>query len=178
MIYFDIIILKINASASQMCLSLYCTVFLYSHAQFHSVSDICVMFIPYQYICRLQISVSYSIIMKKLEPNNQIQIYFWKEALNRFSQKIIKKSQNSIQSTNFTNCSKRGKINDIYSNTMTSDQYIFEIKYTRLTETFQYFCLFQKFSPQFVPFVQNKLFYVMATVSSLKRALYVDSNKP
>ena len=53
---------------------------------------------------------------------------------------------------------------------------IFEINYIRLIESLQYFCFFQNFFPVSSHLLQINSF--MATMSPLKRALFVDSNEP
>ena len=53
--------------------------FLRPYIKLCGVSDISVMFITYYYICKLQISVSYPIVMKKLERTIKFKLIFWKK---------------------------------------------------------------------------------------------------
>ena len=60
--------------------SLHCNgLFLMPYVKLCGVSDISVMFITYYYICKLQISVSYPIVMKKLERTIKFKLIFWKK---------------------------------------------------------------------------------------------------
>ena len=52
-------------------------------------------------------------IMKKLTPSN-LNLVLKKEELNIFNKKIIEKPKKPIQSSNFTNCGNRGKLNNTY----------------------------------------------------------------
>ena len=84
---------------------------------FHAVWYLCNAY----YICRLEISVSYPIIMKKLELSIKSKLIFEKkEDLHLPNQKRIEKSCKPIQSTNFMNCSNKEKLNDRYSNIIAS----------------------------------------------------------
>ena len=53
--------------------------FLWPYVKLCGVSDISVMFITYYYICKLQISMSYPIVMKKLERTIKSKLIFWKK---------------------------------------------------------------------------------------------------